>query len=207
MRVPIIHAVAKLASEVGYIVTQIQTLIGVDTTIARLWVGVLNRIYLVRFGTSLDIVRRVCALVWILLGNKAQGVVGKRCREASLVQGWLPEPYARVVAVTAYEMTNILIYILLELRIFVPELPARNIVDNEESKLVASIHKCRVLRTVSVADYSHTEVAQLLRIAPMGRVRYGITHYGEVLVAISADKRLVVVLAVEEESRLALELD
>ena len=77
VRVPIIYAVAKLAGKVAHIVAQIQLFVGINAAIAGLRVGVLNRVDLIRLCSRLNIVRRVGSLVWILLGNKAQGIVCK----------------------------------------------------------------------------------------------------------------------------------
>ena len=112
-----------------------------------------------------------------------------------------------MVTVATYQVTDIAVYPLGEFGSVVPELPARCIDDHEQTQFVAGIHKSRILRTVGVADHFHSDVLQLFGIAPVDAVRYGITHHGKVLMAVSADQRLVIRFTVQPETFFSFELD
>lgn len=59
---------------------------------------------------------------------------------------------------------------------------------------------------MGVADDFQARIAQFLGIAPMDAVGYGIAYHGEILMAVGADQRSGIGLAVQSESVLAFEL-
>ena len=135
----------------------------------------------------------------VLVLGDLQSLKGEVFRIARLVKDGFPHQDTRVVTVAADDRTGILMYLCRKLRVFVPILPAWSSHDDEEAQLVTGIHKGRILWIVRRADNGKAQVTQALGIAPLLRVRKGITHIGEVLVAVGTNE-LMVLPAIEVEA-------
>ena len=88
----------------------------------------------------------------------------------------------------------------------VPELPSGSIIDHQQPKLVAGIHKCRILRAVSIAYHIQACILELQCITPVGAVADGISNKSVILMAVCPDQRLSIRLSIEIEAILAPEL-
>ena len=110
-----------------------------------------------------------------------------------------------MIAVAPYHVSYIGIYPLCKLRIIIPELPSGSIDYHKQPEFVAGIHESGILRTVGVSYHLETGVAQFFGIAPVGGVGHRVAHDRKILMAVCADKRLTVWLAVEIEALLAFE--
>ena len=119
------------------------------------------------------------------------GIVG-------LVEDGFPHQEAGAGAVAAHHRADVIEHAHAEKGLFVPELPAGGVLDDEEPHLVAGIHEGGVLQVVGVADEGEAGFAELHGIAVVEEVAEGVAHEGEVLVAVGSDE-FAPRLAVEDE--------
>ena len=143
--------------------------------------------------------------VGILLTRHLQRLQGEVLRITGLVQDGFPHQHTGMVAVATDDIAGVLMHHLRPLRVLVPELPARRRYDDEESQLVAGVHKRRILRIVSRTDDGHTRILQALGIAPLLRVGQGIAHISKILMTVTTHK-LMIGFAVQPEAVLPTEL-
>ena len=149
-------------------------------------------------GMHISSSHRTIGIRILVLGD-LQSLKGEVLRIACLVQDGFPHQDTRVVTVAADDRTGVLMHLCGKLRVFVPILPAWSSHDDEEAQLVTGIHEGRILRIVRRADNGKAQVTQALGIAPLLRVRKGVTHISEVLMAVGTNK-LMVLLAIEVEA-------
>ena len=202
MRVPVIHIVTPLTCEVCDI--------GIHVRHGPLLVGIgrmtkLHGIYFM--PTGFTVATRVAVRIRILLTDDVLCPFGKVGRIPCFVQDRFPQPHARMVAVTTYHLTDIIIYTFGKDGSLVPELPPRCVDDDKQAEFVTGIHKGGILRAMGIADNLESGITQLLGITPMKSIRDCISHNGIVLMTIGTDEGLAIGFPVQPESVFPLELD
>ncbi|KAF5047262.1 hypothetical protein DSECCO2_462200 [anaerobic digester metagenome] len=95
------------------------------------------------------------------------GIPGKVFRIPGFIQYRLPHQHTGVVAVALDHVPDILIDALFKYRIFIPELPAGRVNNDEQAQFVAGVHKGRILRIVGITDHLQPGITELFCIPPM----------------------------------------
>ena len=153
----------------------------------------------------------VAAAVAIRIGifgiDYVTGLLGEVRRIPCLVQNRFPQPYAGMVSVAAHKIADVAVDTLGKFRRIVPELPSGRIVNNKQAQFIAGVHECRILRAMGIADNLYAGFFQFFCITPVYAVGHGIAYHREILMAVGADQRFAVGLAVKPESVFGLELN
>ena len=125
VRVPVIHIVTPFACEVSQLFLDIVSRIGSSVSIERMGKKYLEMFF--PFGFA--IASAITIGIWIFCLYNVMCVPGEICRIPCLVQDRFPHPYARMIAVSTNQVTDIAVYPLCKDRGIIPELPARGIDD------------------------------------------------------------------------------
>ncbi len=110
-----------------------------------------------------------------------------------------------MIAVAPHKISDIRIDPFPKFGRVIPELPSGSVVNHKKPKLVASIHKGGVLRTMGVSNHIHACFFQFYGIATVSAVAQGVPDQGMVLMPVGTNQSLRIRLSVEIESLFAFE--
>ena len=167
--------------------------------------GKLHRKILRAFG--LHITTGIAGWIRIFLINNPFHTPGKIFRIPCLIQDWFPQPYTRMVTVTANHITYIIINPFGKNGFVIPELPSRSIHDNKQAKFITGIHKSRVLRTMCITDYFQPQIFQFLGITPVNTIGNRISYNCKILMPISSHQRFTIRFSIQPEAIFSLKFD
>ena len=199
---PCVHSVSPFPCEIGHLGVaffQSQFLVGI---------GGMGEEYGEQLVSLCEVIACGVAIrVRVFLFHRVLGFLREVSGIVCFIQYRLPQPYTRVVSVPAHHLADVVIDSLGEYGVVVPELPSRNVVNDEKSQLVASIHKGGILWAVGVADDFQTGIPEFLRIFPMEAVGDSVSDNSEILMAVCTNQRLSIRFSVEPETLCSLEFD